>query len=151
MEGAINKRQKVAITPVITFDGNLASVAAAPGKKDDGSITCVWDPQPQTPGTIGREGMRDPVVWTQEELRVLAEGYVCVCGRLVTACVLCGVSLLFFLSFFLSLSLSLCLSARSLFVVAVYSFFFITVPDLAAVFLPILSSVLPQSETLQSK
>ena len=46
----------------------------------DGSITCIWDPQPPTPGIApgGREGIRDPVMWSQEELRVLSEGYVLV-------------------------------------------------------------------------
>jgi hypothetical protein len=39
--------------------------------------TCIWDPQPPTPGSTtesGLVGVRDPVVWTQDELRVLADG-----------------------------------------------------------------------------
>jgi hypothetical protein len=46
----------------------------------ESSIRCTWDPQPPTPGSVtatpGQYGVRDPVVWTQEELEVLSNAYV---------------------------------------------------------------------------
>ena len=66
-QGGRSKRTK---PPALDGDDDAANA----------SITCVWNPQPPTPGsappTPGQIGVRDPVVWTQEELRVLSEGYV---------------------------------------------------------------------------
>jgi hypothetical protein len=55
-------------------------------------MECTWDPRPTHAGgapVVGVPGVRDPVIWTGEELRVLTEGCVnmCVCVC-VCVCVL---------------------------------------------------------------
>ena len=40
-------------------------------------MECTWDPRPASPSRapkVGIPGVRDPVIWTGEELRILNEG-----------------------------------------------------------------------------